>query len=273
MHEDHFKIRDYVPEFDEISKTYARLSAATSARWSVTRNIVYGSGDRQSLDVIRDGRAASGRPVHIFIHGGYWRAGRKEDYAFVAEPVIAAGGVAVLVEYDLMPAVRLADLVAQCRAAFAWVADHAGDFGGDAKRITVSGHSAGGHLASWLAARTTAEPPLPRIPREMLLLSGIYDLAPIPSSFLQPEIALTPEEVADWSPMTAILLPGCTRLLAFGADETPPFRDQARAYAAHLGDSGRLLEVAGCNHMNIVLELGNPQHPLGQALMRMVAAE
>ncbi|UXN74064.1 alpha/beta hydrolase fold domain-containing protein [Devosia sp. A8/3-2] len=50
----------------------------------------------------------------MFIHGGYWRAFSKSDYSLVADTVTAAGVIAVIVDYALMPAMRMATLVDQC---------------------------------------------------------------------------------------------------------------------------------------------------------------
>ncbi|WP_245523663.1 alpha/beta hydrolase, partial [Mesorhizobium sp. M8A.F.Ca.ET.167.01.1.1] len=48
-----------------------------------------------------------GLPVHMFIHGGYWRMFSKRDYSYIAETVTRAGAIAVIVDYALMPAVRM----------------------------------------------------------------------------------------------------------------------------------------------------------------------
>jgi len=274
---DPFLIRAAVPDFDSFATRYAAASAVLRARHAVLSDMAYGPGARERCDVVLPDRAPKGAPLHVFVHGGYWRAGRKEDYTFVAAPVVAAGGVAALVEYDLMPGVRMADLVAQVRKAVHWLTSHATTWGADPSRLTASGHSAGAHLASYLAASgpqdDTRPDTLPRVlPRSLLLVSGIYDLAPIRNSFLQAEIALTPAEAALWSPVSAAHALGPARTLVVGGAETPPFHAQAQALRARLTGPAQLCIEPGLNHMNAVMALGDPDHPLGRSLTAMVTA-
>lgn len=273
--QDLYKIRDFVPDFDAIAAEFAERSRAFSARTNVLENLRYGARTREVLDVILPQNPKAGAPLHVFVHGGYWRSGEKENYRFVAAPVLAAGGVAALVEYDLMPEQRLDVLVGQVRRSVLWLQEHARDFHADPGRITVSGHSAGAHLASFLAARGPTEvenAPLPAV-QGLFLLSGIYDLSEIPDSFLRHEAKMTKQEAASWSPVTATQLSCQTRIIAFGAEETSPFHVQA----AHLvqilraqGDVASIISAPHRNHMSVVLELGEPTSPLGSRLAEMI---
>lgn len=273
---DLYRIRDFVPDFDTIAAEFAERSRQLSAKSRVKADIRYGLRDREVLDVILPDSIKAGAPLHVFVHGGYWRSGEKENYRFVAAPVLEAGGIAAIVEYDLMPGQRLHVLVDQVRRSVLWLQNHAADFGADPDRITVSGHSAGAHLASFLAAVAPGEKERPALPvvQEMLLVSGIYDLSEIPGSFLRDEAKMTPAEAAAWSPLTANQLPSPRRIIAFGADETSPFHDQARALGQKLAADqipGELLSVPGLNHMNVVLDLGNPFGHLGSRVAAMVS--
>lgn len=275
MKEDPYRIRDFVADFDAIAAQFAARSRALSARVNIRADIAYGTRPREVLDLVFPENPASGAPLHVFVHGGYWRSGEKADYRFVAEPVLAAGGIAALVEYDLMPGQRLPVLVDQVRRAVRWLQHNAPSFGADAGRITVSGHSAGAHLASYLAAqgpRETAAPTSPDI-KGMLLLSGIYDLTDIPDSFLRHEAEMTAQEAADWSPLASYHRNGPDRILAFGEDETRPFHDQARALHRRLaadGLSAQLLAVPMTNHMNVVLDLADPDGLLGKQIVNLL---
>ncbi|PTM91482.1 alpha/beta hydrolase [Mycoplana dimorpha] len=273
---DLYRIRDFVPDFDAIAAEFAERSRAFSARANVLSDLRYGSRPREVVDVILPERLKAGAPLHVFVHGGYWRSGEKANYRFVAAPVLAVGGVAALVEYDHMPGERLDVLVGQVRRSVLWLQQHARDFGADPARLTVSGHSAGAHLASFLAARGVLEreaPPLPDL-KGLLLLSGIYDLSEIPGSFLRDEARMTPAEAEAWSPVTATQLDCPMRVMALGADETAPFHNQAATLQAMLRSGNRpasILNVPGRNHMSVVLDLGNPDSTLGKRLADMVA--
>lgn len=268
---DPFKIRDHVADFAEISQRYSELSAQTLARHDHRLDLGYGELASERLDLILPKPPASGAPVHIFIHGGYWRAGSKSEYAYIAEPIVAAGGIAVLIDYALLPQARMPDLVAQVRRALAWVASHIGDYGGDPKRITASGHSAGAHLASYLASTAPGEDRLSTDVKTLLLVSGIYDLAPIPESFLQVEISLTPDEVETWSPLDAEHMPDVERILLVGGDETAPFHAQAKALHGILPAAQTALRaLPGLNHMSVILEMGDPDSAAGRILAEIV---
>lgn len=277
MSTDLYRIRDFVPDFDAIAAEFTERSLSLSARSDVLADVRYGPGAREVLDVILPKRPQAGAPLHVFVHGGYWRSGEKENYRLVAAPVLEAGGVAAIVEYDLMPGERLDVLVDQVRRSVLWLQQHAGDFGADPHKLTVSGHSAGAHLASFLAAAGADETGTPRLPAlcGLLLVSGIYDLSGIPDSFLRDEAKMTSSEAAAWSPSTSRQLPCPRRIVAFGAQETSPFHKQASALNTRLAAENHvseLLSVPGLNHMDIVLDLADPTGYLGRRVANMVTA-
>lgn len=274
---DLYRIRDFVADFDHIAAEFAERSRALSIRARVDAGIAYGPRPRETLDIVFPADPVPGAPLHVFVHGGYWRSGEKADYRLVAEPVLAVGGIAALVEYDLMPGQRLPTLIDQVRRAVLWLEAHADQFGADPARITVSGHSAGAHLASYLAAQGSQERSLPSLPavKGLLLLSGIYDLSGIPDSFLRHEAGMTDAEAAAWSPLASTQLGGPKRILAYGGDETAPFRDQALALQRQLAaihQPAECLAVEGLNHMSVVLDLANPDGRLGSVLAGMVSS-
>ncbi len=248
-----------------------------AARGSIRNiaDITYGEQERERLDLFFPKAMDGPVPVHIFIHGGYWRANCKEDYAFVAEAVVAAGAIAAIVEYALMPKLRMADLVKQVRHAADWIAANIADHGGDPAKISASGHSAGAHLASYLGAKGPYETKALKTPvRSLLLISGIYQLQPIAKSFLQPEIMLTQAEIERWSPLDATPEPNTALTLVVGADETEPFHRQAEDYAtlhASRGTRTRRFVLPDLNHMDVVSELGNRQSSLAGLLAETIA--
>ena len=173
-----------------------------------------------------------------------------------------------------MPGTRLGTLVGQVRRAAVWLAAQAPGLGGDPTRLTVSGHSAGAHLASYLAATGEIDPCRPKtLVAGLLLLSGLYDLSDIPASFLKDEARMTGAEAAAWSPLTSRQHVGPRRIIALGADETAPFHDQAvslhRLYQG-LRVQTELMVRPGLNHMTVVLDMADPGQPLGQSLANLV---
>lgn len=252
---DLFRTRDHVADFDAIVADYRKRSDRTRATCPARLDVFYGDQSDERLDLFFPCDLSGSAPIHLFIHGGYWRANRKEDYAFIAEPVLATGAIAAIVEYTLMPKVRMAHLIDQVRRAAGWLRSNAAGFGGNPLHLTASGHSAGAHLAFYLAAKGPHESgfSFSGVSR-VLLVSGIYDLEPISRSFLQEELSLTNKEIADWSPIDAELCDGIDVRALVGSAETSPFHRQA-AKLAHWHGIG-VTTLAGLNHMTIVRELG-----------------
>ncbi|WP_134682145.1 alpha/beta hydrolase [Paracoccus ravus] len=274
---DLYRNRDFIPDFDAIMKETEARSRAFADTVRVERNVKYGPTERQSFDLVFPPDPTPGAPLHMFIHGGYWRAGSKEAHTLVAAPVIAAGGIAVLVSYDLMPGTRLAEIVAQVRSAARHLVEMAPGIGADPARFTVSGHSAGAHLASLLASEAPGDAGLPDFPplRGMLLVSGIYDLSGIPGSFLKDEARMTDHEARNWSPLLARHLAGPQRIITRGEAETAPFQNQAIALNATLDREGQATELRiepNRNHLSIVFDLADPGAPLGRRLQGLVQA-
>ncbi|MFP5076130.1 alpha/beta hydrolase [Rhizobium sp. YIM 134829] len=270
MQRDPFHIRSHVADFDVIVDEILRRSAAARRALPMAADLAYGTGPAETVDLFFPPGPRHSLPVHLFIHGGYWRMFSKRDYAMMAESITTAGAIAVILDYDLMPGARLATLVDQTRRAAGWIGSHVAEFGGDPERLSVSGHSAGAHLATFLLHAGRERPAI----REALLLGGLYDLKPLQHSFLQEEIGLTDEEVARFTPLTQDHDPACRANILVGGEETAPFHDQASRFADHLRSQGlsvQALAVEGENHMSSVLNLGIPGNALSQALQTMIA--
>ncbi len=255
---------------------YLQKSADRSARvrrkLTSFTDVPYGNSPGQVLDVFP--AAHKGAPVHVFIHGGYWRAREisKNHYSHVAGPMVSAGATVVLLDYDLCPEVSITDIVGQIRAAIVWVYRNIGQYNGDRKSIYVSGHSAGGHLTGMMIATDWSKEG--RLPKELIRgtapLSGLFDIEPHRHSQLQPDIRLTAREAKTMSPM---YLPPVARgpsIVAVGAAESDLFHWQSLAYAAHLRQHRIQAEYVSTpedHHFSITERLGNARDPLTRAVI------
>ena len=110
----------------------------------------YGGGPNEHLDVFTTDQPNA--PVLFFIHGGYWRSFDKRDHSFIAPAFTQQGVCVVIPNYALAPAVTVPEITMQMVRALAWTWRNVAKFGGDPSRITVAGHSAGGHLAAMMLA-------------------------------------------------------------------------------------------------------------------------
>jgi acetyl esterase/lipase len=108
--------------------------------------------ERHRLDLyMPKRRAGTPRPIVVFIHGGSWDSGRKNLYSFVGRRLAGRGYVAAVINYRLAPEVRVPAMADDCARAVGYLARTAGTYGGDASRLFLMGHSAGGGLAALLA--------------------------------------------------------------------------------------------------------------------------
>ena len=259
-----------VPNADEYLDKSARRSARARKKLSCNIDVAYGDTPGQTLDIFP--AATKGAPVHIFIHGGYWRALDKDVYSHVAGPLVAAGATVVLVNYDLCPSVRITDIVNQVRRAIVWVYKNAGKHNGDRKKIFVSGHSAGGHLTGMMIATDwSKEAGLPNnLIKGSAPLSGLFDIEPHRHSQLQEDIRLTAKEAKAMSPMYLPPVAKGPSIVAVGGAEPDLFHWQSLEYAARLrlhGVRAEYVSMPGDNHFAITDRLGNARDPLTKALI------
>ena len=228
----------------------------------------YGPTRAEYLDIFP---AGEGAPVHLFLHGGYWRRFTARDFAFLAPNFVQAGITLVIVNYALCPEVTIAEILRETRAAVAWVYRHAERFGADPDRLTLSGHSAGGHLVAMTLA--TDWPGVYDLPAEVvkggLALSGLFDLAPLRWTYLQPSLQLGYDEIERLSPLRQLPERAPPLIVAVGGAESGEFRRQSRDFFAAWrarGLEGRHLEIAGLDHFRVLEELERPDSELFEAV-------
>lgn len=106
----------------------------------------------KSLDVYAPKKAEK-LPVLVFFYGGSWKSGKKEMYHFLGNRLARRGVIVVITDYPLSPDYEIPAMQKSALAAVNWTKDSIENYGGDPDRIFVSGHSAGGHLASLIAVK------------------------------------------------------------------------------------------------------------------------
>ncbi len=219
---------------------------------------------------------AGGWPVLLFVHGGYWRALDKADHSFIAPSWVAQGAIAVIPNYALCPAVRVSTITDQMRQAVAWTARHIGNLNGqpgNASRLSVAGHSAGGQIVGMLLSTHWAEwgssgAALPGQPdgtpiRHGISISGLFDLEPIRQTPFLADLGLTPEEAQAQSPIHHRHTGGQLTAVV-GGDESEEFLRQNGLLRTAWGEAAALVAevLPGLNHFSVVEELTRPSSRL-----------
>jgi len=246
---------------------------AQSHKLPSARQIAYGDHPDQAGNLHlppadeRDG-CGGPWPVVVLIHGGFWTWGWDRTLLTPLARELASRGIAAWnIEYRRVgqegggwPG-TLEDVAAAADAV-------AGLDGVDPGRVVTVGHSAGGHLALWLAARRRIAPgypgAAPRVrPRGVVSLAGVTDLARGAEDGLGGGACAAPlggpprqlpDRYAAASP-TALLPLGVPVLLVHGGldDDVPPGQSRAFAHAARAaGDSVELVELEHADHFDVI---------------------
>jgi len=277
--------RALVPDFANHLQQWTRDSQAVRDSQPCLTDLRYGSGPSENLDIFTAANSAHGAPVHprlraatpvlVFLHGGYWRALDKSDHSFVAPSLTQQGITVVVPNYALCPAVTIPEIVMQMVKALAWVWRHIDTWGGDASRIHVAGHSAGGHLAAMMLAcdwRAYAPDLPPDLVKSVLSVSGLYELDSLRRSpMLQEALRLDDEQVFKASPAW---LPAPKR----GVLHTVVGGMESEAFLAH----NQLIQNAwgkqrvptaqvrpSLHHFSMMKAFATPGHALNQQLLAL----
>ncbi|MDD6896465.1 MAG: alpha/beta hydrolase [Prevotellaceae bacterium] len=102
--------------------------------------------ERLKLDIHYD-EEGKNLPVIVWFHGGGLTQGEKE----IPKKLKDKGFVVVGVNYRLLPNVSIDKTLDDAAESLAWITKNIGKYGGDSKKIVVSGHSAGGYITLMLA--------------------------------------------------------------------------------------------------------------------------
>jgi len=258
--------RALVPEHETHFANWRDASAQVRATHRCFQDVAYGSGPNESLDIFPASRSSA--PVVIFIHGGYWRSLDKADHSFIAPSLTAQGAHVVMPNYALCPAVTVSEITLQMVKAVAWVWRNIANFGGDPSRITLIGHSAGGHLATMLLAChwTAYAKDLPsHLVTKALSISGLYELESVRATpFLTDSLRLTEQVALQNSPAWMPAPKQGTLYTVAGGIESEEFvRHNSLMQLAWGKERVPVVEVLpGLQHFSIVEALIQPGHRL-----------
>jgi acetyl esterase/lipase len=225
------------------------LAAWVDGAAVAVETVSYGPHPDQEIDV-RTPPGSGPHPVAVVIHGGFWQPGfTRANTAALATALTLGGWLTANVEYRRLGPGRYRELLAD-------VATAARDLDPD----VAVGHSSGGQLALWLAARGAAG--------AAVTLGGVCDLEAAAAAGLGGGAVRTflcggpddaPAAYAEADPSRLLPL-GARQLLVHGVDDDRVPIEHVRAYAeraVNAGDDCRLLELEGADHFDVI----DPRYP------------
>lgn len=258
-YEKEYDNRARVPEHPQIFARWDADAAAYRAdAQGAELGLKYGPSPRQTIDLFPGKGAGPDAPLAMFIHGGWWRSLSPASFSQMAKGPNAHGVDVAVVGYDLCPTVSIATITEQMRAAcLALWQRHK-------KRITVYGHSAGGHLTAcmlttdWKALDASA--PADLVPAGYAI-SGVFDLSPLTQVSFNKDLRLDDAEAHRMSPLLWNVPKGRVLIAAVGGIESNEFLRQSRTMAEQWSRKGAKTlyrPIAGANHFTVLDPLTAP---------------
>ncbi|WP_352339281.1 alpha/beta hydrolase [Psychrobacter sp. 16-MNA-CIBAN-0192] len=184
-------------------------SVSVTGGVGVSKDILYGDAPLQDLDIYypkplaqamhSQQPIAASYPMVVFVHGGSWESGNKEEYAFVGKSFAQAGYVTAVINYRKAPEHLYPDYVKDTARAIAWSYRNASRFHANPQRLAVVGHSAGAFNAVAAIANEDFLAPYGMKPSDIRAVVGIagpysYDFRKFSSASAFPATA-TPDKV------------------------------------------------------------------------------
>jgi acetyl esterase/lipase len=239
---------------------------AISPEVEVRKDIAYTGGapsddGKHKLDLYLP-KGKNNFAVLIFIHGGSWRSGDRSRYPALGNRFAKEGLGVVVPSYRLMPGAPHPAQTEDATAAVEWVIKNIAEYGGDPKRIYLSGHSAGGHLAGYTGLERRFWPNL----KGVLALSGVYDVSPLP---------MFPSDKVDGSPIRRVASGAPPFLITYCQNDYPSLPAEARKFHAALlaaGVSSELVYISNKNHISEIADVWKEDDPTARAILRFVKA-
>ena len=237
-----------------------------SSTFDRTKNVSFGEGDRDELDIYRADEPKKDAPVLMFVHGGSWDSGSKGIYKFLAEGFTKSGYDIVVPNYRLYPQGRFPDFIEDNAKAVSYTVETFPD-----KQIVLIGHSAGAYNVLMLAMRD-----------EYLRTAGVDRCAKIlgvvalaaPTGIIpldsEPLITIFPDRfTGDDAVLNNVTGPAPSIFLGHGESDTTVYPRNSTALAEKItarGGSARVEIYPGQSHIDVVKVLS--RHFDGDATLK-----
>jgi len=226
-------------------------------------DIVYGQAPRNRFDLFLPGSTPKG--LVVFIHGGYWMESGKSSWSHLAGGAVSRGFAVATPSYTQCPAIRIGGIVGEVATAIGTAAAIVEG------PLMLTGHSAGGHLASRMVTTTTPlSRDVTRRIRHVVSISGLHDLRPLMRTQMNATLAIDEQEALSESPALLRPMNGARVACWVGGGERSEFLRQSALLAniwTGLGAATSSVVEPDRHHFNVVDGLADPDHPLTRLLV------
>ncbi|QIM47841.1 alpha/beta hydrolase [Pusillimonas sp. DMV24BSW_D] len=266
---------EWAPNIRQILQRYGARSETARERLGNPEKLSYGDSEVETFDLFRAENEKA--PLHVFIHGGAWRAGKAAGYHFPAQMFLDNGISYAALDFGYVQDIGLDGMAEQLRNAIAWMYKNADKLGIDKDRIYISGHSSGGHLGGVLLVTDWSKYDVPAdVIKGATLISGMYDLKPVRLSARSSYVPFTDELEDAMSTQRHLDKINTPVILAYGGLETDEFKRQTQDFAKAMKEAGKPVELIFAehyNHFEIMDDFGNPYGLVSAAALTQAGAE
>lgn len=236
------------------------VTPSLKGQWEREQDIAYGGLERQKLDIYQP-TTEGPHPVLIFVHGGSWYYGQKEDYPWLGRRFASEGYVTAVINYRLSPEFGYDEFVADTAKAVAFVHDEAAKWGGDPDQLFLAGHSAGAYNVVQVALAPEfleAEGKSTDIIDAVAGLAGPYSFLPLDSDVTRDAFG-TAEDLEATQPVNRLSADAPDMLFLHGTDDDVVLPENSTEMARMLTELGVRSESVlypNVDHIEIIVAVG-----------------
>ncbi|MEM8749636.1 MAG: alpha/beta hydrolase [Pseudomonadota bacterium] len=231
--------------------------------------LVYGPKPRNQMDIFWPDEERN-QNIVLFIHGGYWQRMDRSSFSHMAQGLLGQNLAVAMPSYSLCPDISVEGIINEMRRACLVL------YQTYKHKLTVVGHSAGGHLAACLMATDWLKIH-PALPDDLVTagmgISGLYDLQPLIQTPINDALGMDLEHAKKSSPIDW-MPDGLHRFEAWvGEDESNEYHRQSRELATRwsmLGTPTSYISVTDANHFTIINQLTEADSAMVEMIVELV---
>ena len=219
------------------------------------------------------------KAIFVYIHGGYWQFFSRNESAFMAQTMSEAQILTAVVGYPIAPLVTMDQIVASVEQTLVKILKWAMKL---STKVFICGHSAGAHLASTLLLINWKNKYNIdcQVFGGLFLVSGIFDLIPLVSTYINKPLRMTVADAKNLSPLYRddndywSVLKQIPILCAHAEYDPPNFHHQNQQYGSYLESIGfnnvKIVQIDNFDHFDIIEQLERRDQPLTMMILTII---